>query len=162
MRVHALFGQMSTLVQRINSVRQILEQQAVALPGNDPLRKQLEQVETKADAIRKQVVATKEGGAITGEERLREHTDLLYGAILSWEGRPTAYQLARTEVLRAQLGKISAEFDTLLTSDLPRASDELNNRGLPRIVVPATAVVAVQTLRSVDAERSIRAAFTLH
>jgi photosystem II stability/assembly factor-like uncharacterized protein len=162
MRVHALFGQMSTLVQRINSVRQALEAQAAALPGNDPLRKQLEQIEMKAEAIRKQVVATKEGGAVTGEERLREHTDLLYGAILSWEGRPTAYQLARTEVLRAQLGQIGADFDTLLASDLAPANDELNTRGLPRIVVPATAVVAVQTLRSVDAERAIRAAFALH
>jgi photosystem II stability/assembly factor-like uncharacterized protein len=162
MRVHALFGQMSTLVQRINGVRQTLEEQAVALPGNDPLRKQLEQAETKADAIRKQIVATREGGAVTGEERLREHTDLLYGAILSWEGRPTDYQIARTEVLRAQLGKISAEFDALLTSDLARASDELNTRGLPRILVPATAVVAVQTSRSVEAERAIRAALALH
>jgi hypothetical protein len=31
---------------------------------------------------------TTEGGAITGEERLREHTDQLYGAILSYEGKP--------------------------------------------------------------------------
>jgi len=162
MRVHALFGQMSALVERINSVRQALEAQTTALLGNDPLRKQLEQIEMKADAIRKQVVATKEGGAITGEERLREHTDLLYGAILSWEGRPTAYQLARTEVLRAQLGQISADFDTLLASDLAHANDELNTRGLPRIVVPVTAVVAFQTLRSVDAERAIRAALALH
>jgi hypothetical protein len=50
----------------------------------------------------------------------------------------------------------------LLASDLARANDELNTRGLPRILVPATAVVAVQTLRSVDAERAIRAAFALH
>ena len=33
--------------------------------------------------MRKRIVATKEGGAITGEERLREHTDTLYGAIMS-------------------------------------------------------------------------------
>ena len=44
----------------------------------------------KADVIRKKIVATKEGGAITGEERLREFMDDLYGGILTYEGKPTA------------------------------------------------------------------------
>ncbi len=51
---------------------------------------------------RKKIVATKEGGAITGEERLREHADSLYGAILSWEGRPARYQLERIDDARAR------------------------------------------------------------
>ncbi len=38
-----------------------------------------------ADALRRQIVATREGGAITGEERLREHMDAAYGAIASTE-----------------------------------------------------------------------------
>ena len=50
----------------------------------------------KADVIRKKIVATKEGGAITGEERLREFMDDLYGGILTYEGKPTATLLART------------------------------------------------------------------
>ena len=44
-------------------------------------------------------MATTEGGAITGEERLREHADQLYGAILSYEGRPADYQVERIDVL---------------------------------------------------------------
>ena len=53
--------------------------------------------------MRKQIVATTEGGAITGEERLREHTDQLYGAILSYEGKPADYQIARIDSLRREL-----------------------------------------------------------
>ena len=60
----------------------------------------------KVDAVRKQIVATTEGGAITGEERLREHTDQLYGAILSYEGKPGDYQIARIDSLRRELDDV--------------------------------------------------------
>ena len=53
-------------------------------------------------------MATKEGGAITGEERLREHTDQLYGAIQSYEGQPASYQMTRIAVLEDQLKDITA------------------------------------------------------
>ena len=53
--------------------------------------------------MRKKIVATTEGGAITGEERLREHTDQLYGAILSYEGKPAAYQITYIDTLKREL-----------------------------------------------------------
>ena len=58
-------------------------------------------------------MATKEGGAITGEERLREHADSLYGAILSWEGRPARYQVERIETLERELADVEKEIDAL-------------------------------------------------
>ncbi|MEP6998180.1 MAG: sialidase [Betaproteobacteria bacterium] len=161
MRVHSLFGDMTQLVGRINATREALQRLAGTLPPGDTLRKDLELLEQKADTIRKQIVATKEGGAITGEERLREHTDLLYGAIMSWEGRPTVYQLDRTDVLRAELAKISGEFDALLNNDLSRLNDALTGRRLPRIDVPERVAVMEAALRSVDAQAAIRAAFAL-
>jgi hypothetical protein len=162
MRVHSLFGEMTGLVRRVNIAREALQERANALPAMDPLRSDLSRVETKTDAIRKQIVATKEGGAITGEERLREHTDLLYGAVMSWEGRPATYQLARLDVLRAELEKISREFGALLKNDLPRINDELTDRALPRIDVPETVTVGEGTLRSSDVQAAIRAVFALH
>jgi hypothetical protein len=162
MQVHALFGQMTGLVRRLNIARDALQDRANAVPANDPLQKELSDLEKRIDAIRKQIVATKEGGAITGEERLREHTDLLYGAIMSWEGHPTEYQLARIDVLRAQFEKISGEFAALLKSDLPRINDELTGRALPPIAVPETVTVAEETLRSSDVQAAIRALFALH
>ena len=94
MRVHKMFGDMTDLADQINGRRE----------GASP------ELSAKLDEIRKKIVATKEGGAITGEERLREHTDMLYGAILSYEGKPAQYKLDRIEVLQRELEEIKKEF----------------------------------------------------
>jgi hypothetical protein len=73
MKVHGMFGRMSDLVAKIQAVRGSAEATAGKLPENDPLRAQLSALSASADAMRKEIVATKEGGAITGEERLRLH-----------------------------------------------------------------------------------------
>jgi photosystem II stability/assembly factor-like uncharacterized protein len=101
MKVHAMLGDMSTLVDRILAVRGGASQAAGKLPEGDALRTQLTSVADGADTIRKKIVATKEGGAITGEERIREHLDILYGGLMQWEGRPARYQLERIDVLTA-------------------------------------------------------------
>jgi hypothetical protein len=104
MRVHALFERMSGVVDRIDGAR------AKASP---PLAARL-------DELKKKIVATKEGGAITGEERLREHADALYGAILSWDGRPARYQLERIGTLERELGDVERDLDATLAGPLPR------------------------------------------
>ena len=89
MKVHALFGEMSELVDQINAVRDGADASAREAAGRTTRsRKQLAALSRQADEIRKKIVATKEGGAITGEERLREHIDTLYGAIMSYDGKP--------------------------------------------------------------------------
>ena len=103
-RVSAIFGRMSDLVDKINAFR------AAATAAHKP------DVADKAEALRKEIVATKEGGAVTGEERLREYTDDLYGAIETWDGAPSAYQLKRITVLSAQLDGITRRFDALAKS----------------------------------------------
>jgi hypothetical protein len=103
-RISALFGRMSDLVAQINALRD------AATAKHQP------DVAAKAEALRKEIVATKEGGAITGEERLREYTDDLYGSIASWEGAPAAYQVKRIDVLGAQLAGIARRFAALVKS----------------------------------------------
>ena len=63
-------------------------------------------------------MATKEGGAITGEERIREHLDTVYGALMSWEGKPASYQVERIEVLRRELADVGKQFDALEAGEL--------------------------------------------
>ena len=92
------------------------------------------------DAVRKQIVATTEGGAITGEERLREHTDQLYGAILSYEGKPADYLIARTDSLRRELGDATKDFEQLIESDLPKLNEGLKAKGQPAIEPPPAKV----------------------
>jgi len=137
LRVRDLFGEMSDLVAKINAVRAQIGADLPKLEGNDAARKQLVAVNERADAIRKKIVATKEGGAITGEERLREHTDNLYGAIMSYDGKPADYQLTRIDTLKHELDEVAADFGKFQQADLPKANDALKGAKLEPIAVPA-------------------------
>jgi hypothetical protein len=152
MRVLTLFGDESALMDRIIGLRQALAQTGAALPENDPLRKQISDFDGKVDAVRKKIVATTEGGAITGEERLREHTDQLYGAILSYDGKPAAYQITYIDTLKRELGDVTKEFDQLLAHDLPALNDSLKSKGQqPLSPPPAKVGVSSSTGGSIPA-----------
>src|SRR5438309_7989934 len=142
MKVHALFGHESTLMDRIVGLRKALAQTGAALPEGDPLRKNISDFDGKVDGVRKKIVATTEGGAITGEERLREHTDQLYGAILSYEGKPGGYQIAYIDALKRELDDATKEFEQLLTKDLPNINESLRTKGQQPIEPPPAKVSA--------------------
>ena len=127
---------MSDLVFRINAVRGQAEAASAKLGEGDATRKQLSALNGKADEIRKKIVATKEGGAITGEERLREHMDQLYGAIMSYDGKPSDYQLARIDALKRELDDVQKQFADFQQADLPKANDALKAAKLEAIAVP--------------------------
>jgi photosystem II stability/assembly factor-like uncharacterized protein len=152
MRVHALFGNMTALTDRIQYLRQMADGIAKQLPEKDALKGDLKQFIDAAEEVRKQIVATKEGGAITGEERLREHTDQLYGAILNFEGRPADYQVARIAALESELADITASFDALSADSLPGLNSELLKRKLPALAWPPQGMPAVGSLSSGDGE----------
>ena len=135
LRVSALFGQMSDLTSKLNSVRTQADATGAKLGENDAMRKQLADLSAKANIIRKKIVATKEGGAITGEERLREHMDQLYGAIMSYDGKPTDYQLARIDALNHELTDVAADFANFEKTHLAKANDALKARQLGVISV---------------------------
>ncbi|MDE3073429.1 MAG: sialidase, partial [Pseudomonadota bacterium] len=136
-RVKRLFGEMSELVARINAVRAAAAAEAATLPATDATRKQLAGLGDQADAIRKKIVATTEGGAITGEERLREHADQLYGAIMSYEGRPSDYQMAYIDTLQRELGDVQKSFAGFQHGALEKTNAVLKARQLKPIAVPA-------------------------
>jgi hypothetical protein len=140
MKVYALFNDESALFARIAGMREQVAEAGKSRPKGDALLRRLEDFDGKLDAIRKKIVATKEGGAITGEERLREHTDQLYGAITSWDGPPSAYQLENVDALRAQLGEIEAEFTRVISTQLPAVNNALKSNGAKALTVPPLAV----------------------
>jgi hypothetical protein len=140
MRVVGLFEDESALMDRIIGLRKDLAQTGATLTEGDPLRKQISDFDGKVDAVRKKIVATTEGGAITGEERLREHTDQLYGAILSYEGKPGGYQTAYIDTLKRELADVTKEFDQLLAQDLPALNDSLKSKGQQPLSPPPVKV----------------------
>jgi photosystem II stability/assembly factor-like uncharacterized protein len=133
MRVYDLLGDMSYDVDRINVVRVALLERARKLEKDPALAKRLQELSEKVDDIRKKIVATKEGGAITGEERIREKTTQLYGTLNSYEGRPGDYLVARIDSLKKQLGDVESEFDALAAKELPSVNKDLAKKKLQPI-----------------------------
>jgi photosystem II stability/assembly factor-like uncharacterized protein len=133
MRVYNLLGDMSFEVARINSVRDAFADRAGKLKGDDAIGKRLQELSQKTDDLRRKIVATKEGGAITGEERIREKTTELYGALLTFDGRPTDYQAARIDSLKKELGDVSAEFNAFLAKELPAVNKSLTQKKLDAV-----------------------------
>jgi hypothetical protein len=134
MRVYNLLGDMTFDVERINGVRDELSERAAKLPVGDPLRKQLETLLGRCEELRKKIVATTEGGAITGEERIREHTTQLYGELTNYEGRPADYQIARIDSLKHELDDVAGQFDAFVAKDLHDANIALQKKKLEPIV----------------------------
>jgi photosystem II stability/assembly factor-like uncharacterized protein len=136
-RASGLFKRMSVLAGRIVAVHGDADERAAKLSKGDPLGKDLGALSAHTDDLRKQIVATKEGGAITGEERLREQLDYVYGAIMSVEDRPTNYQLARLDALERELKDVEDSFDKLKSGELATINAGLKAKGLDEIAVPA-------------------------
>jgi photosystem II stability/assembly factor-like uncharacterized protein len=138
-RARDLFGRMSDLVDRIEGARSAADQRAAVLPAGDPLRAKIESVSKELDETRKKIVATKEGGAVTGEERVREHLDQLYGALTSWEGRPARYQIERLDALTRELDDVAKELDAIVARDVRPLDGDLKGHKLDPIPTEKTA-----------------------
>jgi photosystem II stability/assembly factor-like uncharacterized protein len=136
MKVHALFSRMSATVDRIEAARTVAAADAEKA-GDAELKTKLGAFSEELDKLKKLIVATKEGGAITGEERLREHADILYGALQTWEGRPTRYQVERIDVLGKELAEVEKNLEALFQKDAKALEPELKKRELAPIPTEA-------------------------
>ncbi|HET9696008.1 MAG TPA: glycosyl hydrolase [Terriglobales bacterium] len=135
MKIGNTLNHMSWAVDAIVGLRNTANQYSSQLKANDPLRAKLADLASKADAIRGKIVATKEGGAITGEERLREYTGTLYGDVTNYEGRPTNEEVARADVLSRELEDVIKEFQGLTAQNLPVINKQLSSKKLKPISV---------------------------
>jgi hypothetical protein len=134
MKLAAMLGEMSSLVDRINAVRVGLEDRASKVPTADPLAARLRNASSAVDLIRKKIVATKEGGMITGEERFRENLADLYGSVNGYDGRPTQMEIDRTEAIGKEMADIRRDFDAWAAGQLGALNTELISKKLDAIV----------------------------
>ena len=133
-RLYGLLGDMTDLVGRMNAVRSGLDARSEKLPASDKLKARLVSASASLDDLRKKIVATKEGGMITGEERLREFLAELYGSVVGYEGRPTDSQVQRGDALGRELADVSREFEQWTTRELPAINKALTQRRIPAVV----------------------------
>jgi len=96
-KIAGTLNTMTDLVARMNKARGTLEAK--------------HQSTDELDTMRKKIVATKEGGMITGEERLREYVANLYGDVNGYEGRPTQMEVDRADALARELNDVAVEFE---------------------------------------------------
>jgi photosystem II stability/assembly factor-like uncharacterized protein len=155
MRVYGLFEDMSGLVDRIQAAGGTASARASALPSGDALTGKLRAASDRLDQLRKKIVATKEGGAITGEERIREHADTLYNGLMEWEGRPSRNQLERIDVLKRELDDVRHELDGPVATDLRTLNAELEQRKLGPIPVGASTGTAGARTEARDLPRCL-------
>jgi photosystem II stability/assembly factor-like uncharacterized protein len=139
MKVYKELEHMTYAVDAIEGVRDSAKARAAKLTEKDALLKPLQQLSADCDALRSKIVATKEGGMITGEERIREHLGQLYGAVTGYDGKPTDYQVARTESLRHELQDVIDDFQKLAQKSLPAINAGLKKKKMEMISVLAEA-----------------------
>ena len=159
LRIRDLFGSMTALVERLQTLKAGADARAAGLPAGDPLGVKLRSLGTRTEELRKLIVATKEGGAITGEERLREHADQLYGALNFWEGRPGQYQLERIAVLERELGDVDKSLGALVASEVPALDRELQQRKLETLPTAAPKPSPHADVSSADFRSAVGAFF---
>jgi photosystem II stability/assembly factor-like uncharacterized protein len=143
-RVKGLFMRMTGLTFGLIGMQKDAEKAAADPKATPAAKKAALKLAADAQALRKQVVATTEGGAITGEERLRENMDSAYGQIISTEGRPPAYAIARVDALERELKEVEDAFAALKGSKATALNQALEASGVAPISLAAVDVSGIR------------------
>ncbi|MFQ5790346.1 MAG: WD40/YVTN/BNR-like repeat-containing protein, partial [Acidobacteriota bacterium] len=134
--VHELYGlveRLAFVVASIEGARDQARARAESLPEGDTLREGLAAFAEAMETQRTDLVSTSRGEGISGEEKLREELGVLYGSVNGYEGRPTASQLGRMQILEADLEAAAARFDKAADEELPSLNEALADRKLEPI-----------------------------
>jgi len=150
MKLYKLLEHMTYGVEAIEGVRDAANAAAAKLTESDPLRTDLKKLAADCDTLRGKIVATKPGGMITGEERIRELLGQLYGAVTGYDGKPTDYQVARTESIGHELQDVIDDFQKLTQKELPGI-----NAGLKKMKMDSITVLAEENWQKKNAESSL-------
>jgi photosystem II stability/assembly factor-like uncharacterized protein len=134
MKLYRLLEDMTFMTEQMKGVIRSLADRASRLPANDALAARLRSSSEKIDGMLKNVVASKEGGAITGEERLREFVSNVYGSLNGYEGEPTRTQVDRVDGLVREFGEVQAAF----TEWTGKAMKELDSAVQAKSLEPLT------------------------
>jgi photosystem II stability/assembly factor-like uncharacterized protein len=113
MLLYKMLERLTYLDEAVNGAAGQASRAVAALKPGDRRNAQLKKVAQHLDSLHQSLVATREGGWLSGEEELREKLGQLYGAINGYEGRPSQSQLHQVQVLSARYDRAVAQLDGL-------------------------------------------------
>ncbi|MGA8776686.1 MAG: glycosyl hydrolase, partial [Terriglobales bacterium] len=126
-RLYGDLAQLTYVVDATNDLRDQVKARTAAATDAQ-LKEQLNGLLKQLDDFRETLVSVKEGGMITGEEKLREHLGDLYGAINAYSGRPTQSEIERATVIEKQLDNAGAKLKSIGATALPPVNSALQGK----------------------------------
>lgn len=130
MTLYGMLGRLTYVADTVKSLEDSARQRAEKLPKGDDLRRQLGAFAETLEGFRATLVATSEGGWLSGEEQLREKMAKVYGSVNGFDGRPTKSQIDHAKVLSGQLEKAAARLESLQSGDVAIVNRQLEKRKL--------------------------------
>jgi len=112
LELYDLINDLTYTTDNLTATAGAARRHAQALQG-EPARR-LREYADELTAFRKSLAASREGAAITGEEKLREKLGNLYGNVTGYDGRPTRTQFQRRDALADKIDDALAEAGELL------------------------------------------------
>ncbi len=142
MDLYRVLEDMTFTVDRVVDLRNQARDVATKLP-DEALKKRLLAFAATLETLRNTYVPVKEGGGITGEERLRDYVATLYGAVTGYPGRPSQAQLDRRDALKKDIAAADREVEAYLQKELP-----ILNQGLGAQLQPLKALSHEEWLKA--------------
>ncbi len=137
MTLYRLFERLAWADAAAVGVRDELRQRAAGLPRGDKLRAPIDKLAGDLDRFHAELVATGEGGWMSGEEQLRERLGGVYGGVNDYDGRPTQSQLDKTKGLVEELDQVAARLAAVEKGELAAINRTLTARGLAPVKLPS-------------------------
>lgn len=133
MKLYAMLERLTFVTDSVVDARNQARERASKLPAKDALARRLGAFAASMDELRSRLVAVKEGGAITGEEKLREKIGSLYGSVNGYDGRPSQSQIDNIEVLGKKLDQVALDFQAAADKQLAAINAALVKKKLDPI-----------------------------
>ncbi len=130
LNLYGMLGRLTYVADTVKSLEDGAKQRAERLPKGDKLRQRLTSLADTLESFRATLVATSEGGWLSGEEQLREKMAKVYGAVNGYDGRPTKSQLDQEKILGGELDKAGARLEALQSGEVAAVNRELESRKL--------------------------------
>lgn len=133
MKAYGLLESLAFIDARILDIKEKSEKKADEI-NDESLKKQLLEVATQVEILRKELLATRQG-RITGERRLRERLGKIYGDVMSYYGRPTNSQIERLDNLATKVDDYEDKVNGVIEEDLGEINQKLESKALPPIKI---------------------------